>query len=168
MNIETVPLLSIAIGVCGLYSFFRETAPFFTALAIFCSVDVSLISGINNSVCTAISLPFVVFTPVWIKVTGPRYNFTPFALYSLPETPCLKLNFDLSSVDSSLLDWYKNLDFYELGKTVASKINTALSNIDWTEIQSGAKTIAQNIGNFINGYVDGFDWDLLGTISISK
>lgn len=72
-------------------------------------------------------------------------------------------NFDLSSVDSSLLDWYKNLDFYELGKTVASKINTALSNIDWTEIQSGAKTIAQNIGNFINGYVDGFDWDLLGS-----
>lgn len=72
-------------------------------------------------------------------------------------------NFDLSSVDSSLLDWYKNLDFYELGKTVASKINTALSNIDWTEIQGGAKTIAQNIGNFINGCVDGFDWNLLGS-----
>ncbi len=72
-------------------------------------------------------------------------------------------SFDLSNVDTSLKDWYENLDFYELGQNVAKKINNALSNIDWTEIQNGAKTIATNIGNFINGFVDGLDWSLLGS-----
>lgn len=74
-------------------------------------------------------------------------------------------SFDLSSVDtsSSLLDAIENGDWSAVGEAIAKKINDALTGIDWTGIQEKAKTIATNIGNFINGFVGELDWSLLGS-----
>ena len=48
------------------------------------------------------------------------------------------------------------------GALLAKKINQAMASIDWGKIQEGARVIATNIGNFINGFVAQLDWSLLG------
>lgn len=62
---------------------------------------------------------------------------------------------------NSLLGGMKKTAF-EIGAVFAEGINEGLSKIDWTSIQAKAKTIATNIGEFINGFVATLDWDLLG------
>lgn len=74
-------------------------------------------------------------------------------------------SFDLSQMDNtsnSILDAIKNGNWYQVGAEIANKLNEAMASIDWTKIQEKAKTIANNIGNFINGFVDKFNWNLLG------
>lgn len=71
-------------------------------------------------------------------------------------------NIDLSDVDTSLVDKFKNLDFEELGKQLGKKINSALESIPWNEIQNTARTIAGNIAKFLNGYIETTDWNLVG------
>lgn len=75
-------------------------------------------------------------------------------------------SFDLSQMDNtsnSILDAIKNGNWYQVGTEIAKKLNEAMASIDWTKIQEKAKTIANNIGNFINGFVNTFNWNLLGT-----
>ena len=71
-------------------------------------------------------------------------------------------NIDLSDVDTSLVDKFKDLDFEELGKQLGKKINSVLENIPWSEIQNTSRTIAGNIAKFLNGYIETTDWNLVG------
>ena len=73
-------------------------------------------------------------------------------------------NLDLSDINpsNSILDAIKNGDWYLVGALIAEKINKAMENIPWDKIQNGARKIATNIGNFVNGFVDKLDWNLLG------
>lgn len=71
-------------------------------------------------------------------------------------------SFDLSEVDTSIWEGLKDLDFEELGKTLGENLNKALEKIDWGKIQSTAKTIAEKIAGFINGFVGATNWDLVG------
>lgn len=61
--------------------------------------------------------------------------------------------------------WEKG-DFTWLGKTLAEKLNKGLESINWTTIKKNCKKVATSIGTFINGFVENFNWGLLGhTIS---
>lgn len=73
-------------------------------------------------------------------------------------------SFDLSKVNptNSILDAIKNGNWYEVGAMLGQKLNEAMSNIPWGKIQDGARKIAINIGNFVNGFVNTLDWNLLG------
>lgn len=77
-------------------------------------------------------------------------------------------NVDLSKVDTKLSDWFRNMlsDAYTFGYNIGQKINEGLQQIPWDTIQSTVQKIAYNIAMFLNGAVDGIDWNLLGyTIS---
>lgn len=76
-------------------------------------------------------------------------------------TPNIDLS-QMNNISSTMLDAIKNGNWYEVGNLIGKKINEALEKIDWNSVQQKAKTIATNIGNFINGFVDGLDWKLLG------
>lgn len=74
-------------------------------------------------------------------------------------------SFDLSQMDNipnGIIDAIKNGNWYEVGSLIGQKLNEAMENIPWDKIQNTAKTIATNIGQFINGFTDGFNWTLLG------
>lgn len=73
---------------------------------------------------------------------------------------------DLSEMDNTpntIIEAIKNGNWYEVGAIIGQKLNEAMASIPWDKIQEGAKTIATNIGNFVNGFVDGLDWTLLGS-----
>ena len=54
-----------------------------------------------------------------------------------------------------LLPYESDIDsWYEFGKKIAETIADALWNIDWDKIKEGARNIAQNIADFINGFID--------------
>lgn len=53
-------------------------------------------------------------------------------------------------------------DFSGLGQLIGSKINSALSNINWNKIRSTSKKWAMNLVNFLNGGMLEIDWNLVG------
>ena len=53
-------------------------------------------------------------------------------------------------------------NYNEIAKTIARKINSALSKIGWIEIISTARKIAKNIVNLLNGFIVNLDWKLIG------
>lgn len=54
-----------------------------------------------------------------------------------------------------ILPYESDIDsWYEFGKRIAETIADALWNIDWDKIKEGAKNIAHNIAEFINGFID--------------
>jgi phage-related protein len=75
-------------------------------------------------------------------------------------------NMDLSGIDNldnTLINAIKNGDWYKLGEEIGKKINESLEKIPWDKIQNGAKKVATNIAEFINGFIDGTDWSLIGS-----
>lgn len=75
-------------------------------------------------------------------------------------------SFDLSQMENtpnSIIDAIKNGNWYEVGSIIGQKLNETMASIPWDKIQNGAKNIATKIGEFINGFVDGLDWSLLGS-----
>ena len=62
---------------------------------------------------------------------------------------------------------WEKADFTEIGAAVARKMNTALENIPWDDIQKTCRRTAMSIATFINGFVETADWKLLAQ-SISK
>ena len=62
---------------------------------------------------------------------------------------------------SNILDGITKTAF-EYGQMFADKLNSALEKIDWDKIKNGAKNIATNIANFLNGFIDEADWFLIG------
>ena len=62
-----------------------------------------------------------------------------------------------------LKEAWKNSDFTEIGQIVADKINEALNNIDWSQIQATSQKIALCLATFLNGFVGELDWSLVGS-----
>lgn len=74
-------------------------------------------------------------------------------------------SFDLSSIDNtpnSIIEALKNGNWYEVGATIGQKLNEAMENIPWNQIQDGAKNIGTNIAQFINGFIATTDWNQVG------
>ncbi len=74
-------------------------------------------------------------------------------------------SFDLSGIDNtpnSIIEALKNGNWYEVGATIGQKLNEAMENIPWNQIQDGAKNIGTNIAQFINGFIATTDWNQVG------
>lgn len=74
-------------------------------------------------------------------------------------------SFDLSGLDNtpnSIIDAIKSGDWYEIGATIGQKLNEAMSNIPWDQIQDGARKIGTNIAQFLNGFIATTDWNQVG------
>ena len=72
---------------------------------------------------------------------------------------------DLSGVEkinSTIIDNIKNGNWYEVGVTLGQKLNEAMSNIPWNEIQESAKKIGNNIAGFLNGFIGQTNWSEVG------
>lgn len=69
---------------------------------------------------------------------------------------------DLSSWLNKIINQIKSGDWYGVGETIADSINSALSKIDWSSIQTKVKTFCTNLGNAVNGFVNVLDWERVG------
>lgn len=69
---------------------------------------------------------------------------------------------ELSDFLQRLKDAIENGDWFGAGAILGEKLNEVLSNIDWGAIQNKAKNIAENIANFLNGFIAATDWNLVG------
>lgn len=77
--------------------------------------------------------------------------------------------FETVEVENKFANWadkikeaWAKADFTEIGETLGNKLNAALSNINWSKIQSTASRIAKSIATFLNGFIQGTDWSLVG------
>lgn len=68
----------------------------------------------------------------------------------------------ISSIAEQIKKAWEEADFTDLGKMVGQKLNDALDNIDWDEIQKTAKKIAKSIATFLNGFIEQTDWEKVG------
>lgn len=73
-------------------------------------------------------------------------------------------NIDLSKMDNKLTDWFKRLldDTYNVGVEIGEKLNEGLKKIPWEKIQATTKNIAVKTAQFLNGFIAGTDWSLVG------
>ena len=78
--------------------------------------------------------------------------------------------FKRTNISNSIGDFAKQVkdlfakgDYSGIGKLISSKINSALSSIDWKSIRGKAKDWAKNIADFFNGAVKGLNWNLVGS-----
>ncbi len=53
-------------------------------------------------------------------------------------------------------------DWSVIGEMIGKKVNSALKNINWDNIQSGAKHVASGIATLLNGFIKETDWQLVG------
>lgn len=70
--------------------------------------------------------------------------------------------FEEVPVSESLKDMVDKADFTVLGEKLANKVNTALGNIDWTKIQTGAYKLANSLVTFINGFIGEVNANIIG------
>lgn len=64
-------------------------------------------------------------------------------------------DYDLSEMEDFFSRFDKIADaFYGMGEKLSDTITNFLNNINWDKIQSNARNIAQNIVDFINGFLD--------------
>lgn len=59
-------------------------------------------------------------------------------------------------------DAWANADFTEIGKIAGQKLNAALANIPWDDIKNTCNKIAKSVATFLNGFMEGTDWKLVG------
>lgn len=74
-------------------------------------------------------------------------------------------SFDLGDVEPlapKFADMLLNGDWYEIGYQVGQKITEALEKIPWDKIKTIAGKIGENLALFINGAIDGTNWNLVG------
>ena len=92
-------------------------------------------------------------------------------------------NFDLSNVDTNLVDIVKSFDFNELlkkinqkletidfgeiGKNIAKKINDVINYVDWTSVGNTIGLAIQSAIDISYNFVTTFEWEKFG-ISIGK
>lgn len=65
-------------------------------------------------------------------------------------------------IKKALIDGWKKGDFSKVGRAFANWINNGLSKIPWTKIKETTKNIAKSIATFLNGAINGLDWNLVG------
>lgn len=77
--------------------------------------------------------------------------------------------FETVEVGSSFVDWadqfkqaWENADFTQIGVIVGEKLNNALENIPWEQIKVTSGKIADSIATFLNGFIKGTNWTLVG------
>ena len=67
---------------------------------------------------------------------------------------------------ASLADKIKEVlatdDWSVIGEMIGKKVNSALKNINWDNIQSGAKHLASGIATLLNGFIKETEWQLVG------
>lgn len=73
-------------------------------------------------------------------------------------------SFDLSKLDTanSFINKIKNGDWFSIGQDIGKKVNETLEKIPWDKIRQTATNIGTNLASFLNGAIDGIDWNLLG------
>ena len=76
-------------------------------------------------------------------------------------TPNMDLS-KLGDMSGGILDALKKGDWGSVGSIIAQKLNEALEKIPWDGIQNGARKIAKNIADFLNGFIATTDWNLIG------
>lgn len=59
-------------------------------------------------------------------------------------------------------DAWANADFTEIGRIAGEKLNAALENIPWDKIKATCNKIAKSTATFLNGFIEGADWNLTG------
>ena len=73
---------------------------------------------------------------------------------------------DMEPIDIGLKDLIEKGDWEGVGKLFANKLNTLTSQADkWinSKFKPWAKKFAKNLGDGINGFVEEYNWDVLGT-----
>lgn len=73
--------------------------------------------------------------------------------------------FEEVPIDSRLKDLIENGKWYEIGQLLADKLNTILQAGDeWilTKFEPWAMKFATGLAQFLNGFIDGLNWELLG------
>lgn len=77
------------------------------------------------------------------------------------------LGIDLPTYDmfqgDGLADLIKNGDWITAIQEISGKINQAMSEIPWTEIQRNVKTGAENVAKALNTGITSIDWTLVGS-----
>lgn len=53
-------------------------------------------------------------------------------------------------------------DYKSIGVLIGNKITEALKSISWSEIQTEALNIGTNIASFLNGSIEGINWETMG------
>ena len=67
------------------------------------------------------------------------------------------------NIKKALLDgWNMGGDFTELGKKLGAWINKGMNKMPWDKIKKTTKKIVKSIATFLNGLVEGLDWNLIG------
>lgn len=57
----------------------------------------------------------------------------------------------------------KTDDWSEIGEMLGKKLTEALEGIPWDGIKKQTKHIASGIATFLNGFLDGMNWELVGS-----
>lgn len=73
-----------------------------------------------------------------------------------------KANELANKMQKEIINAWNKGDFSELGKKVAAWINKGLGEIPWDKIKDTVKNIARSIATFLNGFIAGLDWNLIG------
>lgn len=73
-----------------------------------------------------------------------------------------KIDPKIASFADKIKEVLKTDDWSSIGEMIGTKVNGALKNINWDNIQSGAKHFASGIATLLNGFLAETDWNLVG------
>ena len=73
-----------------------------------------------------------------------------------------KIDPKIASLADKIKEVLKTDDWSSIGEMIGTKVNGALKNINWDNIQSGAKHFASGIATLLNGFLAETDWNLVG------
>lgn len=74
----------------------------------------------------------------------------------------LNVSNEMKALAAQIKEAWRNADFTEIGGIVGRKLNTALQNIPWADIQNTCNRIAKSTATFLNGFIEATDWNLVG------
>lgn len=69
----------------------------------------------------------------------------------------------IESLAKKIKDILKTDDWSEIGEMLGKKLTEALEGIPWDGIKKQTKHIASGIATFLNGFLDGTNWELVGS-----
>lgn len=85
-------------------------------------------------------------------------NLDPANMFEMAEIPS-----EIKDIARQIKEAWEKADFTQIGTALASKLNEALSNIPWKQIQDNCRKIAKSISTFITGFIRKTDWGLVGS-----
>lgn len=66
------------------------------------------------------------------------------------------------NIKKALIDGWKSGDFTRLGVRVGNWISRGLDSIKWKKLQKTVGKISKSIATYLNGFISGTDWNLVG------